>query len=60
VSQSEWDQSVSAQAGDIRWRSLYRIGAVAAVISIVVIPLSIVTFFVWPLWPSYRRIGSPA
>jgi hypothetical protein len=51
VSQSEWDQPVGAHDGDIRWRSLYRIGAVAAVISIVVIPLSMVAFLVWPLWP---------
>ena len=40
-----------AGQGSGRWRSLYRIGAVAAVISVVVIPLSIVTFFAWPLWP---------
>ena len=51
MSQSESDRAVSAQAGDSRWRSLYRIGAVAAVISVVVIPLSIAAFFVWPLWP---------
>jgi hypothetical protein len=51
VSQSESDRAVGAQAGDSRWRSLYRIGAVAAVISVVVIPLSIAAFFVWPLWP---------
>ncbi len=51
MSQSESNRAVSAQAGDSRWRSLYRIGAVAAAISVVVIPLSIVAFFVWPLWP---------
>jgi hypothetical protein len=51
VSQSESDRAASAQAGDSRWRSLYRISAVAAVISVVVIPLSIAVFFVWPLWP---------
>jgi hypothetical protein len=51
VSQLESDRAVSAQAGDRRWRSLYRIGAVAAVISVVVIPLSIAAFFAWPLWP---------
>jgi hypothetical protein len=51
MSQSESDLAANAQPGVGRWRSLYRIGAVAAVISIVVIPLSIVTLFVWPLWP---------
>jgi hypothetical protein len=51
VSQSQSNRAANAQSGDGRWRSLYRIGAVAAVISIVVIPLSIIAFFVWPLWP---------
>ena len=51
MSQSKLDRAANAQPEDSRWRSLYRIGAVAAVISIVVIPLSIVAFFVWPLWP---------
>jgi hypothetical protein len=51
VSQSRSDRAADAQPGDSRWRSLYRIGAVAAVISIVVIPFTIVAFFVWPLWP---------
>jgi hypothetical protein len=51
VSQAELDSAANAQPGDGRWRSLYRIGAVAAVISIAVIPLSIVAFFLWPLWP---------
>ena len=40
-----------AQSGRGRWRPLYRIGAVAALLSTVVIPLSIVAFFIWPLWP---------
>ena len=51
MSQLASDRASGAQAGDSRWRSLYRIGAVAAVISVVVIPLSIIAFFVWPLWP---------
>lgn len=51
MSHSESDGAANPQPGDGRWRSLYRIGAVAAGISIVVIPLSIVAFFVWPLWP---------
>ena len=49
--QSISDHASSAQAGDSRWRSLYRIGAAAAVISVAAIPLSIIAFFVWPLWP---------
>ena len=51
MSESRSDRGANTKAGDSRWHSLYRIGAVAAVISIVVIPLSIAAFFVWPLWP---------
>jgi hypothetical protein len=51
VSPTVSDHVANAQSRDSRWRSLYRIGAVAAAISVVVIPLSIVAFFVWPLWP---------
>jgi hypothetical protein len=51
VSQSGLDRAANAQPEDGRWRSLYRIGAVAAAISVVVIPFTIVAFFLWPLWP---------
>jgi hypothetical protein len=51
MSQSRVDRADNAQPGDGRWQTLYRIGAVAALISIVVIPISMVTFFIWPLWP---------
>ena len=45
------DPAARCARGQDRWRSLYRIGAVAAVLSVVVIPLSVAAFFVWPLWP---------
>jgi hypothetical protein len=51
VSHLGLDRAANAQLGDSSWRSLYRIGAVAAVISVLVIPLSIAAFFVWPPWP---------
>ena len=51
MSPSDLDGAANTQPGDRRWRSLYRIGAVAAVLSVLVIPLSIIAFFVWPLWP---------
>jgi hypothetical protein len=51
VVESQVGPVAAAKSEDCRWRSLYRIGAVAAVISVVVIPFSIVAFFVWPLWP---------
>jgi hypothetical protein len=54
VSQSKLDQIAPAQSEDTedsRWRSLYRIGAVAALLSVIVIPISIVSFFIWPPFP---------
>jgi len=51
VSRSKPAPAAAAQPGNDRWRSLYKIGAVAAIITIVIIPLSIVAFIVWPLWP---------
>lgn len=51
MSRSQVEPAAHAEQGTGRWRSLYRIGAIAAVISVVVIPLSMVAFFAWPLWP---------
>lgn len=51
MSQSKLDQIANAQFEDGRWRSLYRIGAVAALLSVIVIPVSIVSFFIWPTFP---------
>jgi hypothetical protein len=51
VSQAESDLGASAQAGHDRWRSLYRIGAVAALLTVAIVPLSVVAFFVWPTFP---------
>jgi hypothetical protein len=51
MSQPQQGQVANAQPGHDRWRSLHRIGAVAAVISVVIIPFTIAAFFVWPLWP---------
>ena len=51
MSQSSMDQIANARPQDGRWQGLYRIGAVAALISVIVIPISIVTFFIWPPFP---------
>jgi len=51
VSQSQLDHAANAQPEDGRWQGLYKIGAVAALISVVIIPLSIVAFFIWPPFP---------
>ncbi len=44
-------QQVGSQSDRGRWRWLYRIAAIGALISVVIIPISIVAFFVWPPWP---------
>jgi hypothetical protein len=51
MSQPELDHAANAQPGDGRWQGLYRIGAVAALISVVIIPITIVAFFIWPPFP---------
>ena len=51
MSQSKLDRVAKTQSGDSRWHTLYRIGAVTALISLVIIPISIVAFFIWPPWP---------
>jgi hypothetical protein len=51
VSKSRSARVAKARTGNNRWRSLHRIGAVAAVLSVVIIPFSVATFFIWPLWP---------
>jgi hypothetical protein len=51
VSQSRLNQVANAQTGGGRWQTLYRIGAVTALISLVIIPVSIVALFIWPPWP---------
>jgi hypothetical protein len=43
--------AVNAQPGDGRWQGLYKVGAVAALISVVIIPFSVVAFFIWPPFP---------
>jgi hypothetical protein len=47
----ESDPAALAPAEHSRWRTLYRLGAVAALLSVVLIPLSVVAFFIWPTFP---------
>jgi hypothetical protein len=51
MSQSHRDLAANAQAQAGRWLGLYRSGAVAALISFVIIVLSIVAYVVWPPFP---------
>ena len=45
------DRAAEAGADDSRWASLYTVSGVAALISAVIIPLSIAAFFIWPPFP---------
>jgi hypothetical protein len=51
MSQLELNQVADAETADSRWNWLYKIGGVAALISVVIIPISIVAYFVWPPFP---------
>jgi hypothetical protein len=51
VSQANSDPVAHTQAEHARWRTLYRMGAVAALLSVVIIPFSVIAFFVWPAFP---------
>lgn len=52
MSPTKLDDAAQRQPGDdSRWQWLYRIGALAALSSVVIIPISIVAFFVWPTFP---------
>jgi hypothetical protein len=51
MSQLEPNQVPDAETADSRWNWLYKIGGVAALISVVIIPISIVAYFVWPPFP---------
>ena len=43
--------TVNSTIADPRWRDLYKIAGVAAIISELVIVLGIVTYFIWPYTP---------
>ena len=51
MSQPRLDHAPSAQPEDYRWQWLFKISAVAALISVVIIPISMVAYFVWPPFP---------
>jgi hypothetical protein len=51
MSQSKLDHVANAQPGDGRWQWLYKIGAVAALLTLVIIPFSVIAFFIWPSFP---------
>jgi hypothetical protein len=51
MSRAEPDHKGGAQSEGSRWQSLYKIGAVGILLSLVNIPLSVVGFIIWPAFP---------
>ena len=49
---------MNTDAIDNRWKDLYRIAGIAAIISEVVIFLGIVTYFIWPFTPGNETMES--
>jgi hypothetical protein len=49
---------MNTEAIDLRWKDLYRIAGIAAIISEVVILLGIVTYFIWPFTPGRESTES--
>jgi hypothetical protein len=48
---STQNQEIENQPADLRWKQLFTIGAIAAVVSGIVIILGIVSYFFWPYAP---------
>lgn len=58
MSQSKQDQFSDTQTADPRWKDLYTIGGITAIVSEIVIFLGIVTFFFWPYAPGNKSTES--
>jgi hypothetical protein len=48
MSTSKLNQVADAEIEDSRWKSLYKVGGVAALVVLAFIPIQMVIFFVWP------------
>jgi hypothetical protein len=51
MSQKELNQSIVTESAAVRWKTLYRIAGVAALITAAIIPISIAAYFIWPVYP---------
>jgi hypothetical protein len=55
MAQPKPNQAAYARTEDSRWAGLYKVGGVATVISAVLIPISIIAYFIWPTFPGNAR-----
>ncbi len=51
MSQKELNLELMNEYTDARWKTLYKIAGVAAVITAAIIPISIMAYFIWPVYP---------
>jgi hypothetical protein len=58
MSQSKQDPFSDNQTPDPRWKDLYKIGGITAIVSEIVIFLGIVAFFLWPYSPGNKSTES--
>ena len=47
-SSSQMNQVTDSENADSRWKGLYKVGGAAALITVVLIPISIIVFIAWP------------
>jgi hypothetical protein len=58
VMKNDGDYRMNIESVDLRWKDLYRIAGIAAIISEVIIFLGIVTYFIWPYAPGQETAES--
>ena len=51
MSQLKQNKLTDVETIDSAWISLYKVGGVSALLTAVLIPISIIVFFIWPLFP---------
>ena len=51
MSQKELNLDMAIEFTDEHWKTLYKVAGVAAVITAAIIPISVVAYFIWPIYP---------
>jgi len=49
---------MNSESNDLRWKDLYRLAGIAAILSLLVIILGIITYFIWPYAPGKESTES--
>ncbi|MBN2502258.1 MAG: DUF4386 family protein [Anaerolineales bacterium] len=51
MAQKELNLELMDEYTDARWKTLYKVAGIAALITAAIIPISIVAYFIWPIYP---------